>query len=216
MTSSAYRMSDRDDEKAMEIDPQNDLFWRFDIRRLTAEEIRDSILAVNGTLNPRMFGPSVYPHIPKEVLAGQSRPGNGWTVSSAADSARRSIYVHVKRSLHVPLLENFDAAESDRTCPVRFVTVQPSQALGMMNGSFAREEAAKLATRLRKEAGEDRAAQVRLAWRLITCRQPAESEVTKSLDLIESLQKNDAASPQAAANAFCLMMLNLNEFVYVN
>jgi hypothetical protein len=216
MTSSAYRMSDRADEKAMEMDPQNDLFWRFDIRRLTSEEIRDSILAVNGTLNPTMFGPSVYPKIPREVLAGQSKPGNGWTTSNAGDSARRSVYIHVKRSLRVPLLENFDAAESDRTCPVRFVTVQPSQALGMMNGSFAREEAEKLAERLKKVAGEDRAAQVKLAWKLVTCRDASEVEVRKSLGLMESLEKKDGATARAAMNAYCLMMLNLNEFIYMN
>jgi len=216
MTSSAYRMSDRLDEKAMQLDPQNDLLWRFDIRRLTAEEIRDSILAVNGTLNAKMFGPSVYPHIPAAVLAGQSRPGNGWPESNASESARRSVYVHVKRSLHLPLLENFDSAESDHTCPVRFVTVQPSQSLGMMNGSFAQEEAAKLAERLRKEAGDDATAQVKLAWRLVTCREPNDSEVSKSLHLIESLRSKDGPSRKVAMDGFCLMMLNLNEFVYVN
>jgi hypothetical protein len=216
VTSSAYRMSDQANEKAMEADPQDDLLWRFDIRRLTAEEIRDSILAVNGTLNPKMFGPSVYPHIPAAVLAGQSRPGNGWTESNATESARRSIYVHVKRSLHLPLLENFDSAESDRTCPVRFVTVQPSQALHLMNGSFAQEEAAKLADRLHREAGDDPAAQIKLAWRLVTCREPTDTEISKSLHLIQSLQNNDGALPKAAMNNFCLMMLNLNEFVYVN
>jgi hypothetical protein len=216
MTSSAYRMSCRADEKALAADPRNELLWRFDIRRLTSEEIRDSILAVNGTLNLTMFGPSVYPKIPREVLAGQSKPGNGWTTSNAKDSARRSVYVHVKRSLRVPLLENFDSAEPDRTCPVRFVTVQPTQALGMINGSFAQEEAAKLAARLKKEAGTDRASQVKLAWRLVASREASASEVSKSLGLMESLEKQDGASAEAAMNGFCLMMLNLNEFVYVD
>ena len=75
MTSNAYRMGSSADAVALSKDPRNDLFWRFDLRRLTAEEVRDSILAVNGTLNPKMFGPSIYPKIPREVLAGQSRPG---------------------------------------------------------------------------------------------------------------------------------------------
>ena len=136
------------------------------------------MLAVNGTLNLEMFGPSVYPRIEREVLAGQSVPGRGGCKATRRDSARRSVYVHVKRSLPLPILANFDAAEPDRTCPVRFVTVQPTQALGMMNGAFAREEAAKLAARLKREAGADRAAQVKLAWRLVTSREASrQSEV---------------------------------------
>ena len=64
--------------RGYEKDPANDLLWRFDLRRLTAEEIRDSILAVSGELNlEKMYGPSIYPVMPREVLAGQSRPGSG-------------------------------------------------------------------------------------------------------------------------------------------
>ncbi|HMP17812.1 MAG TPA: DUF1553 domain-containing protein, partial [Gemmatales bacterium] len=64
------------------IDPENNLYWRANPRRLTAEEVRDTILFVNGTLNKKMYGPSVYPVIPKEVLAGQSIPGDGWGQST--------------------------------------------------------------------------------------------------------------------------------------
>src|SRR6185312_7564969 len=64
LTSSAYRMSSRSNDKALSVDPTNDLFWRFDMRRLTAEEIRDSILALSDTLNVKMFGPGVYTPIP--------------------------------------------------------------------------------------------------------------------------------------------------------
>jgi mono/diheme cytochrome c family protein len=78
MLSSTYRMSSRANAKALAKDPENDLLWRFDMRRLQAEEVRDSILAVNGSLNPKMGGPGIYPTIPKEVLAGQSMPGAGW------------------------------------------------------------------------------------------------------------------------------------------
>ena len=66
-------------------DPMNNLFWRFDMRRLSAEEIRDSILAVNGRLNLKMYGPGFYPEISAEVLAGQSHPGKGWGKSSAEE-----------------------------------------------------------------------------------------------------------------------------------
>jgi Protein of unknown function (DUF1549)/Protein of unknown function (DUF1553)/Planctomycete cytochrome C len=216
MTSNAYRMSSKGDPAALAADPQNDLLWRFDLRRLTAEEIRDSILALDGTLNLKLYGPSIYPHIPREVMAGQSVPGKGWDKSPPEEATRRSIYVHVKRSLQVPILQSFDTAETDRSCPVRFVTVQPTQALGMLNGSFIHGEAAKLAVRLKKEAGDDRAKQVSLAWRLATCREPSEQEINRSLQLMQSLEKQDGATPDQAMNYFCLMVMNLNEFVYLD
>src|SRR3954453_9679448 len=153
MASNAYRMSSREDPEALKKDPVNDLFWRFDMRRLGAEEIRDSILAVTGTLNLKMYGPGVYPAIPAEVMAGQSQPGKGWGQSSPEEQARRSVYVHVKRSLLVPILESFDVAETDRPSPVRFATTQPTQALAMLNGAFLNQQAELLAARLRGEGG---------------------------------------------------------------
>ncbi len=86
MLSNAYQMSSQANEQSLAADPLNNLLWRFDMRRLSAEEIRDSILAVNDSLNrTAMFGPSVYVKIPDEVLAGQSMPGAGWGDSSSAD-----------------------------------------------------------------------------------------------------------------------------------
>ncbi len=85
MLSSAYRMSSAGNEAALAKDPQNDLFWRFDMRRLSAEEVRDSVLAVNGRLNREQFGPWFFPKLSQEVLAGQSRPGEGWGDSSEAE-----------------------------------------------------------------------------------------------------------------------------------
>ncbi|MEX2286817.1 MAG: PSD1 and planctomycete cytochrome C domain-containing protein, partial [Planctomycetaceae bacterium] len=147
MMSSAYQMSSHADAVARRRDPENDLFHSFDMRRLSAEEVRDSMLAVNGSLNrQKMFGPSIYPVIPQEVLHGQSRPGYGWQQSSPEDRARRSVYIHVKRSLLVPILESFDAADPDATCPVRFSTTQPTQALGLLNSEFANEEARTFAS----------------------------------------------------------------------
>lgn len=216
LTSSAYRMSSRGNPAALAADPANDLFWRFDMRRLTAEEIRDSILAVGGTLNLKMYGPGVYPSIPKEVLAGQSVPGRGWGRSSPEEAARRSVYVHVKRSLLLPILESFDVAETDRTTPVRFATTQPTQALGMLNGEFLHEQAAQLARRLKREAGADATRQVRLALSLVTQRPPTDTEVRRGVALIEALRTRDGASPEVALNTFCLVALNLNEFVYLD
>ena len=155
-------MSSRANPAALARDPANDLFWRFDMRRLSAEEIRDSIHALAGRLNPKMYGPSVFPEISAEVLAGQSVPGAGWGKSSPQEQARRSIYIHVKRSLMTPILVDFDVADNDSSCAVRFTTTQPTQALAMLNGAFVHSQSQALAERLRREAGQNPAAQVRL------------------------------------------------------
>jgi hypothetical protein len=216
MMSSAYRMSSRGNAEGLAADPQNTLFWRFDMRRLGAEEVRDSILAVNGTLNLKMGGPSVYPPMPAEVLATSSRPGEAWGTSSAEDAVRRSIYIHAKRSLLTPFLLTFDLADTDNSCPVRFATTQPTQALTMLNSDFMQEQAAALAARLKREAGDDRAAQARLAWRLTTSREATREEVAESLDLMESLEAEEGSDSETSLKHFCLVMLNLNEFVYLD
>ena len=215
MTSNAYRMSSRDRAEASAADPGNDLFWRFDMRRLTAEEIRDSILAITGSLNLKMSGPGIYVDIPKEVLAGQSQPGKGWGRSPPSEQARRSVYIHVKRSLLTPILESFDLAETDRSAPVRFATIQPTQALGMLNGEFLNRQADLFAARLRRESSGRLDQQVRLALGLATSRIPTEAEIQQGVGLIEALQREKSA-PEAALKYFCLMALNLNEMVYLD
>jgi len=214
MTSSAYQMSARADEKGLKLDPANTLFWRFNMRRLTAEEVRDSILAASGRLNLKAGGPSVFPKIPREVLQGQSMPGNGWGNSLPDEAARRSVYVHVKRSLLVPILSQHDQADTDSSCPVRYTTTVPTQALGMLNGEFSNEQAGAFAERLQKEAPNDLAAQVRRAIRLTTGRQPADDEVKKDVAFIKDMQTKHALTESAALQQYCLLALNTNEFVY--
>jgi hypothetical protein len=216
LTSNTYRMSSRGNDRALSADPSNDFFWRFDMRRLTAEEIRDSILAISGTLNLKMYGPGVYTPIPREVLAGQSMPGNGWGTSPFEEQCRRSIYVHVKRSLLTPILESFDTAETDRSTAVRFVTTQPTQALALLNSDFLHKQASFFADRLRREAGTDRDKQVRLALTLATARPPSATEVRRGVDLIAALRSKDGMSDDEALHCFCLMVLNINEFVYLD
>jgi mono/diheme cytochrome c family protein len=216
MLSSAYRMSSQGSAAGLAKDPTNDFFWRFDMRRLSAEEIRDSVHAVSGQLNTKMFGPSMYPEISAEVLAGQSVPGSGWGNSSREEQARRSIYIHVKRSLITPLLADFDFPETDGTCPARFATVQPAQALGMLNGKFLQDQAAAFAARLRHEVGDDRRSQVVRALRLAILRQPDDSDINRGISLMESLQEKHAISRDEALKFFCLYVLNLNEFVFLD
>ena len=216
MTSQAYQMSSRSRPSALKADPANDLIWRFDMRRLTAEEIRDSILAINGSLNLKMFGPGIYVDIPKEVLAGQSMPGKNWGHSPAEEQARRSIYIHVKRSLLTPILESFDIAETDRSTAVRFSTVQPTQALGLLNSEFMNRQAEIFAARLCREAGDDLRQQIRLGLCLVTSRKPAAAEVKRGIALVESLQRENHMPAETALKYFCLMALNLNEMIYLD
>ena len=141
MMSNAYQMS-RAREAGLAKDPENKLLWRFKMRRLSAEEVRDSILAVNGSLNSEMFGPGIYPDhsrgsLGRPIASGQ-RLGR---ISRRIRRARRSVYIHVKRSLLTPILASFDLPDPDATCPVRFATTQPTQALGMLNSDILGREA---------------------------------------------------------------------------
>lgn len=138
-------------EEALRVDPAASLLWRFPPRRLSAEELRDSVLAVSGTLSLQTGGPSVYPEVAAEVKAGQSVPGQGWRDSSEADRHRRSVYIHIKRSLIIPELATFDFPETDTSCEARFLTNQPGQALEMLNGPFLNAQANRLASLLQRQ-----------------------------------------------------------------
>ncbi len=227
LTSEAYRAASTGSPAALAQDPLNDSFWRFDMRRLTAEEIRDSIHVASGAFNPKMFGPGVYPDIPKEVMAGQSQPGAGWGTSPPEEQARRSIYTHVKRSLLTPILADFDVADTDTSCPVRFVTTQPTQALGMMNGEFLHRQARVFAERVQRDVlarstqpenatDENTAAKVRRALEIALTRPATDGEVADGVKLVDTLEDQDGVGPSRAFELYCLMVLNLNEFAYLD
>jgi hypothetical protein len=163
-----------------------------------------------------MGGPSIYPKIADVVLAGQSRPGNGWNLSTPEDQTRRSVYIHVKRSLVVPFLAVFDSADTDASCPARFATTQPTQALAMLNSDFLNEQARLFADDVKKHAGDDAKAQVRLALQRVMQREPAVAEIDRGVSLVEKLQTTHGLSSEAALKNFCLLALNLNEFLYLN
>jgi mono/diheme cytochrome c family protein len=217
MLSSTYQMSSQASDAALAQDPENHWFWRYDMRRLSAEELWDSILSVNGTLNlARMGGPSFYPLLPAEVLHSQSQPGSGWEQSPPSERSRRSVYIHIKRSLLVPLLVSFDAADPDSSCPVRFTTTLPTQALNMMNGDFAQREAAELAKAALRAGQTEPSGQV--AWILtrVLQRPPRDQEVARGVKLLQRLQTDDGLDAGAALHAFCVVALNLNEFIYLD
>ena len=213
MMSQSYQMSTRFSESAYKTDPENDCFWRFNPRRLTAEEIRDSILVASGQLNlSKICGPSVYPPMPKEVLAGQSMPGKNWHTSNADESRRRSIYIHTKRSMGVPILETNDAATTDSPCPVRFVTTQPTQAIGLLNSEFTNRQASLFADSVRQQHRTP-TEQVSAVLNKVLQREPTKQETERGVQLLNDTSLRD--DPKKALQIFCLMALNLNEFVYL-
>lgn len=214
--SHSYQQDSRGRAEASSKDPENHLLWRFPPRRLTAEEVRDAILAVSGQLNLKAGGPSIYPRIPPEVLAGQSRPGENWGQSPPAEANRRSVYVSVKRSLLVPILATHDMADTDSSCPIRYTTTVPTQALGMLNGEFINSQAVAMAKRLAQEHPEGLESQIRQAIRLTAGRHPSSDEINRDLTFVKDLQSRYQLDDLRALTTYCLLMLNTNEFTYLD
>jgi hypothetical protein len=221
MTSQAYRQSSRiGDERAAVLDPGNALLWRQNLRRLDAEAIRDSILAISGRLNLAMGGRGIFPTLPKEVLSTQSRPGAGWGRSSPEEQGRRSIYIFVKRTLGVPFLETFDAASPDTPTAARQTTTIAPQALILLNSTFMKEQALACAERLLKERGTEPRAAVERLFRLALGRGPEAEEMTTALAYLDRVKSQLRVPPERACREalalVCEVVLNLNEMVYVD
>ena len=128
---------------------------------------------------------------------------------------RRSVYVFVKRSLPHPLLVSFDLADTDTSCPVRFNTVQPTQALTLLNSEFSDRQARLFAERLNRES-EDPRTKVRLALELVTQKQVSETMVDRHFEFLKKLQADHQLEETEALAVFCLATLNLNEFVHLD
>jgi hypothetical protein len=220
--SNAYQMSAGFDAAAARLDPKGALLWRWRPRRLEAEAVRDSILAVSGQLNAKAGGPSFYPPLPQAVLDSQSRPGNGWGKSEEREAARRSVYLFVKRSLPVPELEVLDTPDTTFSCEQRPISTTAPQALTFLNGDFINQQARYFAARLEREAGSEANAQVRQAFVLGLCRPPKPEEERAALTFLARQQRQIEAeglpgdAQKKALEAFCLVLLNTNEFVYPN
>jgi hypothetical protein len=207
------------------IDPDNTLLWRQNLRRLEAEAVRDTILAVSGRLNLKMGGRGIFPTLPKEVLATQSRPGYGWDNKMPKDEqARRSVYIFVKRTLGVPLLDVLDFASPDSSQAKRSVTTIAPQALILLNGEFVQEQSAAFADRLIKEGGRQPEANIHRMFRLAVGRRPTTEEMKIARGYLQRMQERVRASSKLSADEsyrqglilLCRAALNLNELIYVD
>lgn len=114
------------------------------------------------------------------------------------------------------MFTDFDLTDVDNPCPVRFTTTVPTQALAMLHSGFTNKKAVKLADRLRREHPEDPTAQVKRAFEILVSRAPNESELSRSLAFLESLQSEQGLDSDTALNRFALAALNFNEFLFLD
>jgi len=156
--SHAYGQSSRapDAAKARLDDPENRLLWHFSRRRLSAEEIRDAMLAVSGRLNVEAGGASVMIPVDAELVQLLYKPSQWKVTPSRAEHDRRSIYLVAKRNLRLPFLEAFDAPAMMTSCARRESSTHAPQALELLNGRISNELAEAFARRLEEEAGGDK------------------------------------------------------------
>jgi len=189
VTSEAYARSSQRFPEKLQKDPENRLVWHQPVRRLSAEVIRDSILAVSGQLDRTMYGP------------GTLQP----------DSRRRSIYFTIKRSKLIPALIVFDAPDGTVHVGERPSTTIAPQALHLLNNPQVRTAARALAQRLLQDKTLSHDQAVRQAYRSVLCREPSPEELQAALDFLTSDPERDRITAFAD---FCQMLFCLNEFLY--
>jgi hypothetical protein len=240
VTSAAYRQSHRTTPQALRDDAENSLFGRRERRRRDAEAIRDGMLLASGELNSRMYGPGVKAPLEPEVEAlifTEAEVVDLWEEDrDPAEHLRRSIYLFRKRNIRYPLLESFDAPDNLVACSRRETSTHALQALNLLNSEFAHGRARALAGRILRQAGANQDSALRLAYRILYCREPSPAELARSrrflaeqAELLRELAQAGqplarpvgipaATHDPATAAAWvdlALALLNSNEFLYV-
>ena len=240
MTSTAYRQQSGRTAEGEVADPDNRLLWRMPVRRLEAEVVRDAVIAIAGKLNDKPFGPPV-PVREDEVgqiivgidnYIGNNTPGP--LLPMNGEEFRRSVYVQVRRSRPLAVLEAFDLPLMDPNCGCRHASTVTPQSLMLMNSPFAMEFAGHFAVRVVAESGSERQAQVAHAWRLAFAGEPREDEINQAMAFVaaqtEQFRANQADEPkpadgavpaakasaeQQALTSYCHALLSSNAFLYV-
>ncbi|MEX2168362.1 MAG: PSD1 and planctomycete cytochrome C domain-containing protein [Pirellulales bacterium] len=221
MTSRVYRQSSRaGNPKALQVDAENSLLWRQNLRRVEAEVIRDTMLTVSGALSLKQGGPSLYPSLSQETRDAQNLAGNTWQESPVEEQNRRSVYLVVKRGMKVPLLESLDFANSTSPAGIRPVTTTAPQALMLLNDAFVQSQATALAARVAMETDGDVNARVKRAFELVLQRDPTLRELDAARSLLSEQQlaaAEGATDPDLQAFvSFCRALLNCNEMIYID
>jgi hypothetical protein len=182
-------------------------------RRLTAEQLRDTMLAVAGRLTPEGGGPPIWPELPDEVLKANpaflddnTEKNKGWYPSPPEKRDVRSIFLVQKRTVRVPLMETFDLPENSVSCARRNVSTVAPQALTLLNSPFASEMARAFAERVMKEAADDPGTQVGRVFALAFQREPDARERATCVRF----------RAEHSVTELCRAVLNLNEFSYLD
>src|SRR5207249_10764513 len=161
MTSSVYLQDTIFDPAKAKVDPDNRLLWRRRPLRIESEILRDSMLAVSGTLNPQMFGPAVKaPIVPEAIQARNMTDPYPKDVKDTPATRRRSVYMFHKRFVQYPLMQAFDGPDAQASCGRRENTTVAPQALALLNDQFVRARAMDFAQRVEREAGVESEAQI--------------------------------------------------------
>ncbi|MDR3617934.1 MAG: PSD1 and planctomycete cytochrome C domain-containing protein [Paludisphaera borealis] len=207
--SSAYRMQSRSDAKADELDPNNVLLHRMNVRRLEAEAIRDALLAVSGRLDRTFAGPSVAPHL-SAFMDGRGRP----EASGPLDGdGRRSLYVQVRRNFLTPMFLAFDAPVPFSTMGRRNVSNVPAQALTLLNDPLVVVLAEAWAGRLLAEGDLPVDGRIERLYETAFGRPPTEREVRQCAAFVAERQASDALRTWTD---LCHVLFNVKEFIYVD
>jgi len=202
--SATYRQESRvANLAASELDSDNRLLWRFPLKRLEGEAIRDAALMVSGALNDRVGGPS---YRDMQYQFNQNAEFSNPTGEFNAEANRRTIYRLWARSGNHPLLQTFDCPDPSVSVPLRTQTTTPLQALSLLHNTTLENCSKEFAKRVRRESPQDVSFQVRLAYEIAFGRTADHDEVQLAVDFIESVDLEQ----------FCLVLLNSSEFVFVN
>ncbi len=160
MTSETYKMASAYyHDASFTKDPTNQFLWRFPVKRLEAEIIRDAVLSASGDLNLEAGGPAFFPPVPKSIVEGAPIKGKWLITKDEPSTYKRSIYASVKRNLKYPMFDVFDQPNASLSCERRDVTTVPTQALTLFNNESYFVQSRDLAARIEREAGSDPSAQ---------------------------------------------------------
>ena len=219
--SRTYRMASTHNAEAAAIDPDNRLLWQMPRRRLTAESIRDTMLAVSGELNPSRGGPSLGLELKGNIkgAGGKVNPPNWGNKIPDYIENRRSIYLPLKRERPVgdlEILSTFDFPHPSEITGARPNTTVATQALFLTNAPFVKQQAEQLSERLAKEEAGDERARIDRLYLLATGRPAADDEVETALAFLDQCEgdlKTDDARSEAWTQ-LCHAVLGSNQFLF--
>jgi hypothetical protein len=198
--SSTYTQSTAITKEKLAVDPENILLAHGPRARMSAETIRDMVLASSGLLVDEIGGPSVKPYQPKGIWE-QATSGRGILARYVQDHGdklyRRGLYSFIKRTVPPPVMLVFDASNRDQCEVNRLRTNTPLQALVMMNDPLVLEASRVFAERLVKENLSTDEAVIK-AFRSITCRKPKDEELQIFVQYFEDEKKRFAGNPDQA------------------